>query len=113
MASFDISVGNKTYKMVYTRSSIRQFEEIGGKISDMKEKLYSTTDRLFYVGMRKFHPNVSFMEAQELSDKAIEEYGIDNVYGALIERFMEVFTQGGENASAKSFVVNKAPKATA
>lgn len=44
----------------------------------------------------------------------MEESGIDVVYGALIEKFMEVFTPGAGNASAmKNFVVSKAPKAVA
>ncbi len=114
MAAFDVSVNGKIYKMFYNRDSIRQFEEIGGSITDMKEKLFSTTDRLFYVGLRKFHRNISFMEAQQISDKAIEEYGIDNVYSALVDKFMEVFTLGADNATTmKSFIVSKAPKASA
>lgn len=108
MAAFDISVGDKVYKMFFDRSSIRQFEELGGNISDMKEKMYTTTDRLFYVGLRKFHPQISFAEAVEVSNNAIEEYGIDTVYSPLIENFMEVFTRGGNSASTgKSFIVNK------
>lgn len=112
MAAFDISVGDKTYKMFFDRRSVRQFEEMGGNMSDMKEKIFSSTDRLFYVGLRKFHPAISFSEAQEIADKAIDDYGIEEVYGALSERFMEVFTQGGNSsATGKSFLVGKNPKA--
>ena len=112
MAAFDISVGDKTYKMFYDRRSVRQFEEIGGNLSDMKEKIFGSTDRLFYVGLRKFHPAISVSEAFELSDKAIEAYGIEEVYGALSDAFMAVFTQG-ENSSetGKSFLVGKKSKA--
>lgn len=112
MAAFDVSVGGKSYKMFYDRASVRQFEEIGGNISDMKEKLFSTADRLFYVGLRKFHKGISFMESQQISDAAIEEYGIDTVFGGLLDKFMEVFTQGADNATAmKSFITSKASKA--
>ena len=111
MASFDILVSDKTYKMFFDRRSARQFEEIGGNLSDMKEKIFSSTDRLFYVGLRKFHPTISYAEAQELSDKAIEEYGVEEVYGALSERFMEVFTQGENSSGNKSFLVKPTTKA--
>ena len=112
MAAFDISVDGKTYKMFYDRASVRQFEEIGGNISDMKEKMFSTTDRLFYVGLQKFHPQISFSEAQELSDKSIQEFGINNVYAPLMESFMAVFTEAGSNATTgKSFLVSKSAKA--
>lgn len=112
MASFDISVNDKTYKMFFDRKSARQFEEIGGNMSDMKEKIFSSTDRLFYCGLRKFHPAISFGEAQEIADKAVEEYGVEEVYGALSDKFMEVFTQGGNSASTgKSFLVSKSQKA--
>lgn len=111
MTAFDISVGDKTYKMFYDRASVRQFEEIGGNISDMKEKMFSTTDRLFYVGLRKFNSQISFAEAQEISDKAIQEYGIEKVYEPLIGSFMEVFTQAGSNATTgKNFLVIKGGK---
>lgn len=113
MAAFDINVNNKTYKMFFDRASVRQFEEIGGNISDVKEKIFSTTDRLFYVGLRKFCPNISFAESQEISDKAIEEFGVDPVYGALLDPFMEVFTQAGNNTTTgKSFLVVKGGKAS-
>lgn len=105
MAAFDISVKGKTYKMEFTRESVRQFEQVGGTMSDLRDKLFSSTDRMFYVGLRKFHPQISFAEAQELSDAAISEHGIEEVYRVLSEKFMEVFTQGG-NSSGKSFLVN-------
>lgn len=111
MAAFDISVGDKTYKMFFDRRSARQFEEIGGNLSDMKEKIFSSTDRLFYVGLRKFHPTISFSEAQELSDKALEEHGIEEVYGVLSDRFMEVFTQGENSSPTKGFLVSTKAKA--
>jgi len=107
MNSFDVSIGDKTYKMFFDRRSARQFEEIGGNLSDMREKIFSSTDRLFYVGLRKFHPQISFAEAQELSDKAIDEYGIQEVYGALSDKFMEVFTQGENSSTGKSFLAAK------
>ena len=111
MAAFDVFVDGKTYKMFYDRASVRQFEEIGGNISDMKEKIYTSTDRLFYVGLRKYHPQISVAEAFELSDKAIEEYGVEPIYSALSEAFMAVFTQAGSNATTgKSFLVNKGGK---
>lgn len=112
MTAFDVNVENKTYKMFFDRGSVRQYEEMGGQLTDMKEKMFSTTDRLFYVGLRRFHPNISPAEAAEISDKAIEEFGIESVYEALINPFMEVFTQGGSNASTgKKFLVSKSPKA--
>lgn len=110
MASFDVLVDGKTYKMFFDRASIRQFEEIGGKLTDMREKMYSTADKLMYVGMRKFHPQISPAEAFEISDKAIAEYGIESVYESLIGPFMEVFTQAGSNSTpGKSFIVGKSP----
>lgn len=112
MNSFDVFVDGTTYKMFYDRASVRQFEEIGGNVSDMREKIYTTTDRLFYVGLHKFHPQISPAEAFEISDKAIQEYGVDAIYSALIEPFMAVFMQAGNSTSAgKSFIVNKANKA--
>ena len=111
MATFDISVDGKNYKMSFDRSSVRKFEEIGGNLSDMKEKMFLTTDRLFYVGLQKFHPQISFSEAQELSDKSIQDFGINNVYAPLIEAFMAVFTEAGSNATTgKSFLVSKSTK---
>jgi hypothetical protein len=35
MNSFDVNVGEKTYKLFYDRASVRKFENIGGNVSDL------------------------------------------------------------------------------
>jgi|GEM_PF-2150679 hypothetical protein len=35
MNSFDVNVGEKTYKLFYDRASVRKFESIGGNVSDL------------------------------------------------------------------------------
>lgn len=108
MASFDINVGDKKYTMFYDRDSIRQFENMDGKAADIQNKIVSTTDKLFYVGLRKFHSKISVAESQDICNKAIDEFGIDEVYAALVEAFSEVFTQGGNSSEKKrSFLVKK------
>jgi len=104
MAAFDVLVDGKTYKMFFNRDSARRFEEIGGNTSDLKEKPYSTTSKLFYAGLLKYHPTISPAEAFEIADKALEEYGLDTVYSELLNRYLEVFTSAG-SSSSKSFVV--------
>lgn len=112
MTAFDINVGDKTYKMFFNRDSVRQYEEMGGQLTDMKEKMFITTDRLFYVGLRKFNPHISPAEATEISDKAVQEFGIESVYEPLVNAFMEVFTSGGNNSSTgKKFLATKSQKA--
>ena len=111
MNSFDVNVGEKTYKLFYDRASVRKFESIGGNVSDLQDKIYTSADKLFYCGLGKFHPNISYSEAAEISDKAIEEFGVDEIYSALVEPFMEVFTEGGKSAKGKTFLVT--PKKTA
>lgn len=108
MASFDVEVSGKKYTMEFTRNSIRLFENIGGTITDLKEKAYTSADKLFYVGLNKFHPNISIAEAQTISDNALEEYGLDNVYPELFEKFMEVFTSAGSKPAEKKFILKKA-----
>ena len=111
MASFDISVGDKTYKMEYTYDSIRKFEDNEGKLTDMREKIYTTTDKLFYVGLMKYHPNMSYAESAEIAKSAVQEFGVDEVYSALSEKFMMVFSQAGSGkTTGKTFLISKAAK---
>ncbi len=99
MNSFDVNVGDKTYKLFYNRDSVRKYEEIGGTLSDLQEKVFSVTDKLFFCGLQKFHPNISFAESTQISDEAIDEFGVSEVFEGLVEPFMEVFSAGGKSSS--------------
>jgi len=112
MTTFDIKIGDKKYKISYDRNAARAFEKIGGTMTILKEKFFTATDMLMFVGLSKYHPTISLNEAMELSDKAIDEHGINTVYSTLAEAYMSVFTQGGSNATEKKtgFIV-ESPKA--
>ncbi len=102
---FKINVGDRQYDMEFTRDSIRQFESMGGNITDMREKIYNSTDLMFAVGLAKHNPTINPNLAKKISDAAIDEYGIDGIYPVLAEKFMEVFSQAGTKPAGKSFLV--------
>ncbi len=112
MASFMVSVGDKQYTLEFVRDSVRQFESLGGNVEDMKNKIYTTIDNLFYCGLRKHHRNINFTESKKISDQAIEEYGASEVYPILVENFSEVYLGEVETKGKKSFLVSKVTKAT-
>lgn len=92
MAEFKVLVDDKEYTLEYVRDSVRQFEAMGGNIQDIRNKIYTTIDILFYCGLRKHHKDISSNLSKKISDKAIAEYGSDEVYSVLVEKF-SVFLQ--------------------
>ena len=107
MASFKVLVDDKEYTFEYVRDSVRQFESMGGNIQDMQSKIYTTIDLLFYCGLRKHHSEINFNLSKKISDKAIEEYGIEEIYPVLAEKFNEVFMGSGDMKNKKSFLVSE------
>lgn len=110
MAEFKVLVDDKEYTMEYVRDSVRQFEAMGGSMQDAQNKIYTTVDILFYAGLRKHHKEISFNLSKKISDKAIEEYGINEIYPVLLEKFTEVFMNEGSNENKKSFLVSEVAK---
>lgn len=108
MSEFRISVNDKEYIMEYTRDSVRQFEGVGGSISGMQDKIFTSIDALIYVGLMKHQPGISYNLAKKISDSAIEEYGAMKIYPILAEKFTEVFMQeGNPQSKKKSFLVTE------
>lgn len=108
MSEFRISVSDKEYIMEYTRDSVRQFEAIGGSISGMQDKIFTSIDGLIYVGLMKHNPGMSYNLAKKVSDAAIEEYGAGEIYPILAEKFTEVFMQeGNPQSKKKSFLISE------
>lgn len=107
MAEFRISVDDKEYVMEYTRDSVRQFEAIGGSISGMQDKIFTSIDGLMYVGLMKHHPGINYNLAKKISDAAIEEYGAGEIYPILAEKFTEIFMQEGSSGKKKSFLMSE------
>lgn len=107
MAEFRISVNDKEYIMEYTRDSVRQFEAIGGSVSGMQDKIFTSIDGLIYVGLMKHQPGMNYNLAKKISDAAIEEYGATEIYPILAEKFTEVFMQEGSQGKKKSFLISE------
>ena len=107
MAEFKVLVDDKEYTLEYVRDSVRQFEAIGGNIQDIRNKIYTTIDILFYCGLRKHHKEISLNLSKKISDKAVEEYGADEVYSVLVEKFSEVYIGEENKEGAKSFLVSE------
>ena len=101
MAEFKISINDKEYIMEYTRDSVRQFEAIGGSISGMQDKIFTSIDGLIYVGLMKHHSGINYNLAKKISDSAIEEYGAGEIYPGLAEKFTEVFMKEGSTSNKK------------
>ena len=110
MAEFKVLVDEKEYTLEYVRDSVRQFESMGGNMQDFQGKIYTTIDILFYCGLRKHHKDISFNLSKKISDKAIEEYGIDEIYPVLIEKFTEVFMGEGNGEKKKGFLIQEVAK---
>lgn len=106
MASFRVSVGEKEYEVEFTRESVRQFESMGGRVSTMRDSMFSSTDLLFYVGLSTHNSDMNPNLAKKISDVAIDEYGIIETFEALSEPFAEVFMQAGTKPAGKSFLVS-------
>ena len=104
---FRILVDNKEYVMEYTRDSVLQFEAIGGSISGMQDKIFTSINDLTYVGLLKHHLGINYNLAKKISDAAIEEYGASEIYPILAEKFTEVFMQEGASGKKKSFLISE------
>jgi len=110
MSSFNIQVGENQYEVEFTRDSVRKFEAMGGSIASASEKIQSTTDSLFYLGLITHNPIINPNLAQKICDRAIDEYGLMEVYETLVEPFTEVFMQAGNKPAGKTLRVT--PKET-
>ena len=108
MAEFRISVNEKEYIMEYTRDSVRQFKTIGGSISGMQDKIFTSIDGLIYVELIKHQLGINYNLAKKISDAAIEEYGAGEIYPVLADKFTEVFMQdGSQQGKKKSFLISE------
>lgn len=111
MSEFKVSVGDNEYTLEYTRDSVRQFEALGGSIQSMQEKIFTSIDNLFYVGLMKHHKGISYSLAKKIADEAVDEWGVSNIYPVLAERFTEILThEGNISGDKKSFLVSEATK---
>ena len=110
MAEFKVLVDDKEYILEYVRDSVRQFEAMGENIQDIRNKIYTTIDILFYCGLRKHHKDISLNLSKKISDKAIEEYGSDEVYSVLVEKFSEVYIGENDKENRKSFLISETAK---
>lgn len=107
MAEFKVLVDEKEYTLEYVRDSVRQFESMGGSMQDIQNKLYTSVDLLFYCGLKKHHKEISPNLSKKISDKAIEEYGIEEVYSILVEKFSSVYMGEGNKEKKKSFLISE------
>ena len=105
MAEFKVLIDEKEYTLEYVRDSVRQFEAMGGNMQDIQNKVYTSVDLLFYCGLRKHHKEISPNLSKKISDKAIEEYGIEKVYPVLVEKFSSVYMGEGNKENKKSFLI--------
>ena len=111
MAEFKVLIDDKEYTLEYTRDSVRQFEALGGSIQSMQEKIFTSIDNLFYVGLLKHHKGISYSLAKKIADEAVYEWGVSNIYPVLAERFTEILThEGNISGDKKSFLVSEAIK---
>ena len=115
MSKFEINIGEKTYEMEFTRDSARKFEELGGSIKNIQEQLYLTVDRLMFVGLITHNKNITQNLSQKITDEAIDEYGVTEIFSALSEQFVNAIMPNeeaaGENPTTKKpFIVPKKSK---
>lgn len=102
MASFMIEVDGNQYEMEFTRDSVRLFENLGGSVSELRSKMFNSIDLLFYTGLHIHNPDVNPNLAKKISDTAIEEFGIEEVFETVSEPFAEVFMLAGKKPAGKS-----------
>lgn len=102
MASFRISVGEGIYEIEFNRDSVRTFESLGGSITTMRDKMFNSTDLLFYVGLTMHNPDMNPNLAKKISDAAISQYGIIEAFETLADPFAEVFMSAGEKPAGKT-----------
>lgn len=97
MASFNIEVDGKEYEIEFTRDSVRKFEQAGGTLQNLRTQIQTTVDRLFVIGIMTDNSLINPNLAAKILEKALDEYGLAEVYATLVDPFMEVFTQGGQD----------------
>ena len=73
----------------------------------MQGKIFTSIDGLFYVGLMKHQPGISYNLAKKLSDAAIKEYGSSEIYPVLAEKFTEVVMKERSSGQKKSFLVSQ------
>ena len=108
MASFYLTVGDKEYEMEFTRDSIAKFEQAGGTISGIREKPLTTTQLLIFVGLVEHNKQIYPSLAEKIASEAIEDYGLDELYGQLSEKYMEAFMDAGNSKPKKKLVLSAA-----
>lgn len=112
MSVFYLPVGDKEYKMEFTRDSVRQFEAAGYSVAKMSEKIYTSIDGLMYVGLMGSTPGMNPGLAKKITDSALSEYDVFDLYTALTEEFAKVFMNGDDKPRKKKKVkLAKAPAA--
>jgi peptidase E len=98
MSIFYLPVGDKSYKMEYTRDSARLFESIGCSIQEMQTKIFLSIDGLMFVGLSTHNRAMNLNLSKKIADEAIAEWGPSELYEKLSERFAEVFMNAGKSA---------------
>lgn len=106
MAVFYLPVGEKEYEMEFTRDSMAKFESAGGTISGLREKPLLTTQLLVYTGLLTHNPHIYPKLAEKITNEAIDEYGLDELYGQLVEKYMEAFTDADNSKPKKKLVLS-------
>lgn len=106
MAKFQIEVGGTTYDMEFTRDSAVEFESAGGTLENMRSQIYLTATRLFVIGLMTPKDNLMNKNlAAKVLEKALDEYGVAEVYATVADPFLEVFMQAGTSTGKKSMRV--------
>lgn len=90
---FILSISDDDYTFEFTRDSIRLYEQAGGSMSDMREKMMTSIDCMVFAGLAKHH-RVSLALAKSIADKAVDEYGLAEFFYAIADKFLSVFTNG-------------------
>lgn len=106
MASFFLTVGDNEYELEYTRDSIAKFEQSGGTLSGIREKPFTTTKLLIFVGLLEHNKQIYPTLADKIADEAIDEYGLDDLYGQLSEKYMEAFTDADSSVPKKKLILS-------
>lgn len=98
MSSKVITIDGEKRRLTFDRKGMAKFEQMGGTMTSLREQYDLTTTRLMYIGLSTADPSIYPSLAEKIEEKAREEYGLVPLYSALVELFMEAFTEAGAGA---------------
>jgi len=89
----------RVHKFVFTHDTVRQFERLGGRLSQGVDNLSVNMD-LYIRAMIIDEGSISTSKAEKIFEEISKEYDIVDVYGVLANKHSEVFI-GGDNDAPK------------